>query len=204
MIPGAKCFVVSCKRNSQRAEACVASLAAHGLSASPVWGIDRFKACLFTHNVCELSNPHKFHRMGPTIIAILLSHLVAWRVASFFDNDSFVFFEDDARLEQDWQEHINQALLLMESDWDLLFPGSCCAFDHPGVEPVQGRLHRVRALMCLHCVIVRKKALEVLFDAASDMQHAVDVLLAHRVIPRLKTYAILPQIVRQFHTQLTP
>lgn len=199
-----KIFMLTLPRTLHgRARETLDHLRYHNLEAEPFIGLDGEVCGLETKFTYELDHPGTGYRIGPKTVSMYLNHMILWKVCKYLPGDVFLILEDDVRFNPDWKEHVDFALPSLPQDWDLLYIGSCCAQDKKPIQ-VQGHLHRVSYALCTHAYAVRKKALDVLWDACHRIYAGVDIAMCLHAIPQLQTYAFLPRIAQQHNTVISP
>ena len=93
---------------------------------------------------------------------------------------------------------VESAIKDVPSDWDMIFPGSCCL---GGRIKSTIRIGLVEAWpLCTHCYIVRKKALKTLIETNEEQYGPIDVQLYFKSFQNMKIYAIDPRVADQFDT----
>jgi hypothetical protein len=153
-------------------------------------------------------------KIGPMPTGCFLSHRAAWAAVMLMPSDEPTFFlEDDANFPDDWRPRFDRALADVERgdpEWEILYPGSCCTADHfPYQTHLAGEVVKIESQspQCLHAYIVRsRRALMSLcerVDALGTLE-PIDGVLARSVLQHLRTYVVLPRIVSQFDTVLSP
>lgn len=199
-----KTFMLTLPRAAHgRAKDTLDHLRFHGIDPELFTGLDGETCGLETKWTYELDHPGTGYKIGPKTVSMYLNHLMIWKVCKYIPGDAFLILEDDARFNPDWKEHFDFALPHLPADWDLLYIGSCCAQDKRPAQ-VKGHLHRVSYALCTHCYAIRKKAIDVLFDACAKIYAGVDIAMCLHAIPTLQTYAFLPRLVQQHNTVIAP
>jgi Glycosyltransferase family 25 (LPS biosynthesis protein) len=166
------------------------------------WGLHAERLGVDTKKTYDLNFPGLGLTIGARPTGCWLSHRSLWAALLLFPEDAFLILEDDAKFPENWHERTERALADVPQDWDLLFIGSCCAMDKERSH-VAGDVWAVHPF-CTHAYLVRRKALDVLIRTqdAVGCYAPIDVSLALHSMPALKTFACLPRIVDQFHTEL--
>ena len=88
-------------------------------------------------------------------------------------------------------------------DVDLLFVGNCNCADKPQ-EQVSGPVFDVRYPFCNHAYIVWKKALQTLLSTQRTLSANMDLDLYFNTYPKLRVYSVLPSVIAQRGTPLSP
>jgi hypothetical protein len=201
MLPGSTTYLVTTRGAKIRQKDTLWHLHNKGLYPRTFYGYDIEKTGITSQNFFTYDRgPQSTYRIGPKTTNIYLSHYSAWQACLYQPGDSFTFLEDDARLSPNWRTVMSSVIKDLPSDWDLLFPGSCCALNEGYYDEVKKPLYAVRHILCLHCYIIRKKALPMILEALESFSAPVDVALCLEVVPKLKTFAIIPSISRQSST----
>ena len=145
-------------------------------------------------------DPEGKHVMHPLQLGCTLSHWMLWNALDFDPNtpDIIRIFEDDVILRPEWKEVVDRALTKLPSDWDMLFPGSCCAGDKRGKEYDSNLFEGLP--LCTHFYIVRKKALKTLIETNKRFYLPVDIQLYHETRPHVKSFIIFPRVADQVDT----
>ncbi len=204
ILPNSRQFVLGFPRNDSKRQATLSHLASVGIEAEKFDGMDHEISGLATYHKYEKDAPNSGFRIGPKPTGIYLTHFMAWKVCSYLPNDSFVFFEDDVRFHEDWKHHVDDALVYLPKDWDMLYFGSCCTYNHRGNTKIKNRLSKTDSVQCLHAYAVRAKALLVLIDAAAKIYAPIDITIMTEAKTKLNKYSILPRVADQLDTELTP
>lgn len=168
-----------------------------------VWGIHAPTAGLATSHVYEKDHPGSGFRMGEKPTGIWLSHWMTWNCLMRYQDDYFMVLETDAKFEEGWKEKLDQALKDAPTNWDFIYPGSCCTEGHE-MEHVAGNVYKTVHIQCTHCYIVARKCLPFLLRTLRKVWAPIDVQLQLECFPYLHTFLILPRLVSQFNTILPP
>lgn len=160
-------------------------------------------AGLATSHCYNRDHPGTNFRMGSKPTGIWLAHWTAWQVAMQWPDDHIMILETDAKFEDGWQGKLSTALSHAPSNFDFLFPGSCCCEGHPRTH-IKGDVYETKAIQCTHCYIIRRAAIPFMLKTMRKIYAPVDVHMQDECFPHLRTYAILPRIVSQFNTVLPP
>jgi len=139
-------------------------------------------------------------------VGCMLSHYMLWSALALQPDDrddSFLVLEDDAEFPVDWEARTVEALNDAPKDADMLYLGSCCTADKPKAQ-VKGDVWEVKWPLATHAYVVWKKALPVLLATQRDVYAPVDLSLYFKTLPLLRVYTVLPRIVSQRGTELSP
>jgi GR25 family glycosyltransferase involved in LPS biosynthesis len=159
------------------------------------------KWSLSTNHTYEIDNPGTGYKVGPKHIGISMAHFILWRALEAFGKDDYYhIMEDDIRLRQNWRQNLQEAMSHLPEDWDLLYPGNCCAKSEPE-NLVAGNLYRGCPL-CTHWYTVRHKALRTLIETNSAAWGPLDIQMQISSAKKLKVYSIIPRLADQNITVL--
>lgn len=192
-------FVLTVDRDIKRFNDCALHLDSMGIK----W--ERFNG--FDNQVCRLSPIDTFdqdrvgERIGSKHICATLSHYLIWKVMEYQPDDSFIVFEYDVRVPDDFEIRLAAVLEYLPEDWDVCFLGSCCT---EGRETTQVTLNifEVKYPLCGHAILYRKKALPVLLREHQRIYQPLDIALFYNSLPKLRVYTVLPRLVEQAGTPL--
>jgi len=124
-----------------------------------------------------------------------------WRaLEAFGEDDHYHIMEDDIRLRPNWRQGLQEAMSNLPDDWDLLYPGNCCAKSAPE-NLVRGNLYRGCPL-CTHWYTVRHKALRTLIETNSAAWGPLDIQMQISSAKKLKVFSIIPRLADQNITDL--
>lgn len=165
-------------------------------------GFDNFnKWSLSTNHTYEIDNPGTGYKVGPKHIGISMAHFILWRaLEAFGEDDHYHIMEDDIRLRPNWRQGLQEAMSNLPDDWDLLYPGNCCARSAPE-NLVKGNLYRGCPL-CTHWYTVRHKALQTLIETNSAAWGPLDIQMQISSAKKLKVFSIIPRLADQNITDL--
>lgn len=168
-----------------------------GINA-PALGVD-------TTLLYEVDAPGSGFKIGPKPTGCWLSHRASWAALLLLPDEEFFILEDDAQFLPDWRARFNEARANLPADWDVLFVGSCCTGGRP-TSHVAGTVYEVRWPMCLQAYLVRRRALNVMIKTqdAARCYAPIDISLFFHTWAHLRVYTMMPSIVSQFDTNLTP
>lgn len=193
-------------RNSQKIPRLEEHLKNSGISEYQIfYGINGPKSGLATIIPFEIDSPGSGYKIGPTTLGCTLSHWNLWNTLDFQlrNGDTTEFWmvvEDDVLFKDGWKDAVESAIKDVPSDWDMIFPGSCC---------LGGRIKStIRAglveawPLCTHCYIVRAKAIKTLIETNEEQYGPIDIQLYFKSFPKMKIYAIDPRVADQFNTEI--
>ena len=164
------------------------------------YGIDGPKSGLVASVSYEVDKPESKLVMHPKQLGCFLSHWMLWKSLDFDPNtpDAVQIFEDDVLLRPHWKETVERALTKLPEDWDILFPGSCCAGDKRKKEYDSNLFEGFP--LCNHHYIVRKKALKTLIESNEEVCQPIDIQAYFRSGPLLQSFIIFPRVSDQVDT----
>ena len=164
------------------------------------YGIDGPKSGLVASVSYEVDKPESKLVMHPKQLGCFLSHWMLWKSLDFDPNtpDAVQIFEDDVLLRPHWKETVERALTKLPEDWDILFPGSCCAGDKRKKEYDSNLFEGFP--LCTHFYIVRKKALKILIESNEEVCQPIDIQAYFRSGPLLQSFIIFPRVADQVDT----
>lgn len=196
-------LIITIPRSGERFLATMQHLHERGIHPERFEGIDWQDSGLNTNYKYEVDNPRSGFKISERTVNLFMSHFILWKCAEHMRGDSFLVLEDDARFEADWRDHMAHAMLHLPHDWDLFYPGSCCCEgrDH---KHISGRLYKTDFALCTHAYAFRRKAIPKLLQGCNRVWTGVDIAMLFGAIPHLNTFVLLPRIVHQHETKLTP
>lgn len=164
------------------------------------YGIDGPKSGLVASVSYEVDKPESKLVMHPKQLGCFLSHWMLWKSLDFDPStpDAVQIFEDDVLLRPHWKETVERALTKLPEDWDILFPGSCCAGDKRKKEYDSNLFEGFP--LCNHHYIVRKKALKTLIESNEEFCQPIDIQSYYRSGPLLQSFIIFPRVSDQVDT----
>lgn len=180
----------------ERIERARAHFAARNIEVEFFWGIDGPTAGLATSHTYEIDRPGSGDRVGATVTGNWLSHYMLWSCLTRLPDEHFLIFEDNAELCEGFKERLDAAMRDVPRNFDLLFPGSCCAQNGPNTH-IAGDVYESKAMLCAHGYVVRRGALGTLLTMRK-VWGPIDVQMKLECYPKLRTYVVLPRIVGQF------
>jgi GR25 family glycosyltransferase involved in LPS biosynthesis len=145
----------------------------------------------------------KDYIMGPKPIGIWLGHYMLWSHLARLPDEYVMILEVDAKFPPDWKLHMVDALSSLPDGFDFLFPGHCCLADTPKVH-VAGNVWRTEKAQCNHCYIVRVGILPTVLSLIRRVWAPIDIQLMLEVLPKVRSFAIIPRLVDQFDTDIGP
>jgi len=169
-----------------------------------IWGAfdNKYEWKLETPYLYEEDHPGSGFRISGSVIGCTLGHWTLWKALDYFaDEEYYHVMEADIHFVDGWRERFEQALKDVPDDWDMLYPGSCCA-EGTG-ECVKGEVYAGKP-MCTHWYMVKHKALKTLIQTNQQAWAPIDVQLILKTHPKLKVYCILPRLADQYNTEILP
>jgi GR25 family glycosyltransferase involved in LPS biosynthesis len=103
--------------------------------------------------------------------------------------------EDDILFRPHWRETVERALTKLPENWDLLYPGSCCAHGKISREYDSNLFEGMP--LCTHCYIVRKKALKTLIETNEAIYAPIDLQMYFNSRQHLNCFTIFPRVADQ-------
>ncbi|MGV1047673.1 MAG: glycosyltransferase family 25 protein [Solirubrobacterales bacterium] len=151
----------------------------------------------------EVDNPGSGFNIGAHCVGIWLSHYMLWQACALLPGSHMMIFEDDAQFLPGWRESLSQALRDVPPDFDWLFVGSCCA-DGAQKRQIAGQVWEVRWPACNHAYIIAKKAMPYLLSTCRKCYAPIDLHTILHSFAGMKVYTILPRLVAQWNTVISP
>ena len=171
-----------------------------------VKGIHAHKFGVQGRHIYLLDNrPEEQFYFGDANVGCYLSMYMIYNMMNVMDYSHYLFLEPDCVFVDGWKEKLEEALADIPSDFDFLFPGSCCAEDKQSVH-VKGNLYHFPYRgeemwryypQCGHCLLIAKKCLPHLIATNRDVASPIDISLIRHSFGALNIYAILPRIASQ-------
>ena len=196
-------FCITLPENPERHERAKKHFEERGVTVQFFEGIHAEKFGLHTIFTYEVDHPGTNYKIGFKSVGNFLSQYMLWAALNLLPDEHFMILEIDAEFPPDWQERLWSALQQTPPDFDMLFIGSCCTANAPK-ELISGPVWEVKYPACTHAFVVAKKALPILLRTQRKVYGAVDAMLIFHSLPLLKVYTVLPAIVGQRDTILTP
>lgn len=168
------------------------------------YGLNGAKSGLKASIPYEIDLPGSGYIIDSKHVGCTVSHWMLWNALDFEPStpDMVMILEDDIILLPHWRETVERALTKLPDDWDILYPGSCCASGKMGRE-LDFNLFEGMPL-CTHCYIVRKKALNTLIETNEEVYAPIDLQMYFKSRDMLKCFTILPRVADQDNTKLHP
>lgn len=199
-----RAFCITLPEYPQRTERAKKHFMERGLTDVTFFnGIHAEKFGLATKFNYEVDNPGSGFNIGFKPTGIWLSHYMLWSALSLLWDELFLILEDDAKLCDDWHSRTIDALKNTPKDFDMLYLGSCCCEKAPK-RLIAAQVWEVKYPMCLHGYMVSKKAIPVMLETQRKVYAPIDISLPFHSHPRMKVYTVLPTIMEQFDTVLSP
>ena len=150
----------------------------------------------------EVDSPGSGYLIGAKHVGCTMSHWMLWNALDFDPStpDMVMILEDDILFRPNWRETIERALTKLPEDWDILYPGSCCAIGKTGRQ-IDSNLFEGMPL-CTHCYIVRKKALKTLIETNEEVYAPIDLQMYFKSRERLRCFTIFPRVADQEDNEL--
>ncbi len=171
------------------------------------WGINAEVAGLATEHPYERDNPGTGFKIGYKCTGIWLSHYMLWSALSRGNEEHYMILETDAKFLDGWKQKLDDALKIIPTNFDFLYPGHCCVEGHAHTVSGNGMFGEVwetKSIQCSHCYIVRRWTLQFMLRTLRKIWAPIDIQMQLECFPYLKTYAIIPRIVEQFNTVISP
>ena len=167
------------------------------------YGLNGSKSGLKASIPYEVDNPGSGYLIGAKHVGCSMSHWMLWNALDFDPStpDMVMVLEDDIVFRPHWREMVEHALTKLPDDWDILYPGSCCAHGKLS-RSIDSNLFEGMPL-CTHCYIVRKKALKTLIDTNEEIFAPIDLQMYLKSRHLLKCFTIFPRVVDQDGTDLS-
>jgi GR25 family glycosyltransferase involved in LPS biosynthesis len=176
---------------------------AAGLRVDPFEGLDSSVAGLRTEHTYDVDHPGTNYHISPKHVCMLLGHMMIWRTCQQLPEEAFLILEDDAVFEPNWKQRFTESWSVVPHDWGIIYLGSCCCGGKP-TRSIGGGLYEVQWPLCTHAYLVNRKALPVMIERSRKVWAPIDLALMFDVLPYLHVYTILPTLVTQKDTFLTP
>lgn len=157
---------------------------------------------LVTRHPYEVDRKGSGFNMGSKPVGIWLAHFITWQVCNFLDDDKFLIMEDDVKFLPGAMPRIAKALADVPADFDVLFLGSCDAANKPR-RKIAGDVYEIKYPQCLHCYVVRKKAIGFMLATQRKVYGPMDCTLIFHTWPSLLVYTVFPRIAEQFNTEIS-
>jgi hypothetical protein len=129
-------------------------------------------------------------------LGTLLSHYTLWNTLTHLPYEEVLVLEDDAYVSPSFSEEFMQAYSELPDDWDLVYVGSCCT-DGKKTRRISTRIAQVEYPLCLHGLLIRRRALPILIATNQVARDHLDIQLEQRTLSKLNHYCFIPPLVRQ-------
>ena len=161
------------------------------------YGLNGAKSGLKASIPYEIDAPGSGYLICSKHVGCSMSHWMLWNALDFDPStpDMVMVLEDDILFRPHWRETIERALTKLPEDWDILYPGSCCAHGKLSRE-LDSNLFEGMPL-CTHCYIVRKKALKTLIETNEEVFAPIDLQMYFKSRQHLKCFTIFPRVADQ-------
>ena len=198
----ARSFVLTMPRNlNTKCAATIAHLEGAGICAEPFVGLDAEVSGLTTKWNYDVDHPGTNCIMQPKAVSLYLGHLMIYQVCLILPGDAFLILEEDVRFKDDWKQRFDAAIGQLPDDWDLLYMGSCCTGGREHV-PIAAGLFKTNYALCLHALVIRKKAIPVILEGCHKVYAPLDIAIILHCMPRLNTFVFIPRLADQRETIL--
>lgn len=190
--------VVIAMRGSSRINRLQENLKSAGIVDYRIFnGLNGAKSGLKASIPYEVDSPGSGYLIGAKHVGCTMSHWMLWNALDFEPStqDMVMVLEDDVIFKPHWRETIERALTKLPEDWDILYPGSCCARGRMGRE-LDSNLFEGMPL-CTHCYIVRKKALNTLIETNEEIYAPIDLQMYFKSREKLRCFTIFPRVADQ-------
>lgn len=203
-----RAYCITLPETPERTEKAKEHFKVRGVKVEFFEGIHAEKFGLNTVHTYDVDNPGTNFRIGFKPTGIWLSHYMLWAALKMRYEadrycDTFMVLEIDAKFPADWVARLKTALDVLPSDWDMLYIGSCCCKGQPTI-PIRDPVYEVHWPVCTHAYMVRGKALATMLRTQRKVYAPIDISLTFHSHPELRVYTVLPRIVDQFDTEITP
>jgi GR25 family glycosyltransferase involved in LPS biosynthesis len=141
--------------------------------------------------------------MGAKPTGCWLSHYALWNAMTRMPDDAYLVLEDDAQLCEGFMEKWAQAMRDVPNDYQFLHLGHCCVEGRP-TRHVAGDVYECKEMLCTHGYILRRNTVPLLLKSLRKCWAPIDLQLRDEIFPRVKTYAVVPRIIAQFDTNISP
>jgi len=185
-------------RGSPRISRLQANLDSAGITDYRIfYGLNGQRSGLKASIPYEVDSPGSGYLIGAKHVGCSMSHWMLWNALDFDPTtpDMVMILEDDIVFRPNWSETIERALTKLPEDWDILYPGSCCAVGKMR-QQIDFNLFEGMPL-CTHCYIVRKKALKILIETNEEVFAPIDLQMYFKSRERLKCFTIFPRVADQ-------
>jgi len=196
-------FCISCPAElPEEHEAAVKHFMERNIEVNFINGIHAETFGILAWRPYRKDNPKAGFVIKMAAVGLALTHHMIWQICQYHHDDMWMVLEADCEFCENWKERLDQALIDAPEDWQIILVGSCNCSDKPQTH-IKGDVFKVEYPFCTHAYIFRESALEELLKIR-DSATNIDISLADRVYPVLKTYTILPRICGQRTQALMP
>jgi GR25 family glycosyltransferase involved in LPS biosynthesis len=158
---------------------------------------------LSTENKYNTGNLEVGFRMGYKETERWFSHYCAWSACNLLWDDYFLILETDSVFCVDWHSRLVQALQDAPRDFDVLHLSASCTEGKPKIH-ISGEVYEVKYPEGTSAILYAKKSISTLLETQRRMYSPIDLALAAHSFIKMKVYTVLPAIVSQRDTVLTP
>jgi len=191
-----KMLCLSVKQNPWRNSAVEQRFKDAGLDVEMFMGVHGQTVGVVPYNtVYDVEKEHTY-RINQGKLSITISKLLIWQKAIDLPGDEpVIIFENDVTFPPNFKEELATVMEKLPEDWEVVHLGSCCTDKKPRTV-INDRIHEVHWPLCCHAMMWKKSALRLAIDVfkASDWGTPSDIILQHKVYPKLRHYTAIPAI----------
>lgn len=196
-------FCITLPETPERQQAAREHFQQRGVKVEFLHGIHGEAFGLSTKHPYEVDHPGSGYIVSPKHVGLHLSHYMAWSICQQLPDERFLILEDDAEFCTGWKHRLERSIADAPADFDMLYVGSCnCA--GASKYRVKGDVWCVHWPQCTQAYIVARKAIETLLATQRHCWAPIDLSLIFRSLPHLKVWTVLPRIVGQRRTAISP
>jgi hypothetical protein len=200
---GMTTFCITCPAElPEEHEAAVNHFKERSIEANFINGIHAETFGILAWRPYRKDNPKSGFVIKMAAVGLALTHHMIWQICQYHHDDTWLITEADADFPENWKEKLDQALSDVPADYDILLIGNSNSSDKPQTH-IKGEVWEVKYPFCTHAYIIRESSLETLLsirDAATNN----DIAMIDRAYPKLKTFTVLPSLVKQRGRELMP
>ena len=195
MLP--KMMYLTVKANPWRNEAVEQRFKEAGLDVERFDGIHGQTVGIIPYNtVYDVEKEHSY-RINQGKLSITISKLLVWQHALDVvpDDEPVIIFENDVTFVPNFKEELAKTIAALPADWQVCHLGHLCTDKKPRTI-INDRIHEVHWPLACHAVMWKKSALRLAIDVfkSSDYGTPSDIILQHKVFPKLRHYCAVPAI----------
>lgn len=169
-----------------------------------MWGLDSNVSGLDTTHCYERDAPGSGFKMGPKPTGIWIAHWTAWQVIMRMQDEHVLILETDAKFHSGWKEKLDEALKIIPSNYDFLHIGHCCVEGFKDHKHIGGHLWESKRAQCSHAYIIRRACIPFVLRTLRKVYGPIDIQVQLECFPSLRTYILMPRVVSQHGTELSP